>query len=312
MLKRIEASQVQAGMFIEAIEGTWQDKVLRKHRFLLRGEANVQKLRSSKANSVIINTAKGIDIPTAPPSGPGAADPDPAGHQALDVSAALQTVRQSSQLLGNLFKTALAGGAVTFDETAPIVKDISKSIDNNPSVFVSVTRLKLKDEATFIHSISVSALLIHFGRYLGFNAAAVEMLGVGGLLHDIGKVDVPATILNKEGHLDESEMRLMRCHPLTGHRILSRQPGMPDMVLDICRHHHERIDGKGYPEKLSGADFSIHARMAAICDVYDAITSARPYKKPWSAAEALGWMLKREGQFDRRLLKKFSLCLSLT
>jgi len=311
MLKRIETHQVRAGMFIEAIEGAWHDQAWQKHRFLLRGDDTVQKLKASNAGAVVINTAKGFDVNGS--AGDRAVSVESGGDRVkVDAAAALQTVQQSATLLGNVFENASVGGAVSIDEAAGIVSEISKSIDHNPSVFVSVTRLKSKDETTFVHSISVSALLIHFGHYLGLDEPTVQLLGMGGLLHDIGKLEVPSEILNKKGSLEPHEMKLMQRHADLGHQILSRQAGMPAVALDICRHHHERIDGKGYPARLSGAGFSVYARMAAICDVYDAITSVRPYKKPWSAGEALAWMLKREGQFDRRLLKKFALCLSIT
>jgi len=312
MLKRIETHQVRAGMFVEAIEGVLHDKAWQRHRFLLTGDAIVQRLKASSAGTVVINTAKGSDVTAGASASCSAVAIPPAERLKADAAAALRTVQQASQLLGGLFGAAHVGAAVSIDEAAGIVDEISKSIDRNPSVLVSVTRLRSKDETTFVHSISVSALLIHFGRYLGLDEATVQLLGMGGLLHDIGKLEVPSAILNKNGSLDPHELKLMRCHPDMGHQILSRQEAMPAMVLDICRHHHERIDGKGYPARLSGASFSLYARMAAICDVYDAITSVRPYRKPWSAGEALAWMLKRDGQFDRRLLKKFALCLSIT
>lgn len=299
-------------MFVEAIEGAWHDETWQRHRFLLKGEAIVQRLRASRAGTVVINTARGSDVDEGAFASQSALVETASDRLKAEAAAAHQTVQQSSQLLGSIFENASVGSAVSLSEVADIVGEISKSIDRNPSVFVSVTRLKSKDETTFVHSISVSALLIHFGHYLGLDEATVQLLGMSGLLHDIGKLEVPSAILNKNGSLDPDELALMRRHPETGYQILSRQEGMPPMVLDICRHHHERIDGKGYPARLSGSSFSGFARMAAICDVYDAITSARPYKKPWSAGEALAWMLKRDGQFDRRLLKKFALCLSLT
>ena len=299
-------------MFIEAIEGVWTTNPLQQTRFLLRDPDDITALKSSAITAVVINTAKGID-PDAPMSDLGG-DPlaSRADRQKTDVLEARQTVQQASMLLGNMFANARVGGAVTVHETAAIVADISRSIDHNPSVFFSVTRLKSKDEITFVHSVSVSALLIHFGRYLGLDAAIVDLLGMGGLLHDIGKVELPREILNKAGGLDERELKIMRRHPQLGYDILCKQQGMPDIVLDICQHHHERIDGRGYPDQLSDADFTVPARMAAICDVYDAVTSERPYKRTWSAGEALTWMLKRDGQFDRQLLKKFALCLTTT
>ena len=137
------------------------------------------------------------------------------------------------------------------------------------------------------------------------------MLGTAGLLHDVGKLEIPLEVLNKEGRLEQDEITLIRGPPEKGHAFLSRQEGMSEIVLDVCLNHHERMDGKGYPRRLSGSKVSLHTRIATICDVYDALTSVRPYKARWSANDALKWMLGNEGHFDRRLLKKFALCLSV-
>lgn len=308
MLKRIDTRHVRTGMFIEAVEAAWHGNPLQKRRFLLTSASAVQELKGSNAGTVVINTSKGIDVgPTSRPEG----NAEAAKRRKLEAAAARQTVQHSSALLGNVFQNVGVGDAVSLDDSASIVTEISASLDQNPSVFISVTRLKSKDETTFVHSIAVSALMIHFGRYLGLDEETVKLLGIAGLLHDVGKIEIPGAILNKSGALDTAEMQMMRDHPALGHKILSRQPDMPEMVLDICLHHHEWVDGRGYPERLSGSKLSFFARLAAICDVYDAVTSNRPYKKPWTAGEALAWMLKRDGQFDRKLLKKFALCLAV-
>jgi putative nucleotidyltransferase with HDIG domain len=300
MLKRIEARQVRNGMFVEAIEGAWHDPLLSKRRFLLRREVDALKLRKSGIEGVVINTSRGLDI-----------DGLPGGNHEIDTKAARETIQKSVQVLESVFSRLQHGDGISVDQVAPVISSVSKSMDDNPTVFLSVTRLKSKDEATFLHSISVSALMILFSRHLGLDEATVQLLGTAGLLHDVGKLEIPLEILNKEGRLDEDEMKMIRDHPEKGHAILSRQEGMPEIVLDVCLNHHERIDGKGYPRRLSEAQVSFHARLAAICDVYDAVTSVRPYKAPWSASQALKWMLGSEGQFDRRLLKKFALCLSV-
>lgn len=301
MLKRIEASQLRAGMFVEAIEGVWQDPLLSKRRFMLRREADAQKLRKCGIEGVVINTTKGLDI-----------DGLPGGDVVIDIKAAREIIQKSMQVLEGVFDRVQSGDAITFAEVAPVVSSVSKSMDENPNVFLSVTRLKSRDEVTFLHSLSVSALMILFSRHLGLDEPVVQMLGTAGLLHDVGKLEIPLEVLNKEGRLTDDEISMIRAHPVRGHEILSRQEDMPDIVLDVCLNHHERIDGKGYPRKLSGAEVSLHARVAAICDVYDAITSVRPYRAaPWSSREALKWMLGNEGHFDRRLLKKFALCLSI-
>ncbi|WP_029873239.1 HD-GYP domain-containing protein [Rhizobium leguminosarum] len=300
MLKRIEARRVRNGMFVEAIEGAWQDPFLSKRRFLLRREADALKLRKSGIEGVIINTSRGLDI-----------DGLPGGNIEIDTQAARETIQKSVQVLESVFGRLQHGDGISVDQVAPVISSVSKSMDDNPTVFLSVTRLKSKDEVTFLHSLSVSALMILFGRHLGLDEATVQTLGTAGLLHDVGKLEIPLEILNKEGRLDENEIKMIRDHPEKGHTILSRQEGMSEIVLDVCLNHHERIDGKGYPRRLSETQVSFHARLAAICDVYDAVTSVRPYKAPWNASQALKWMLGSKGQFDRRLLKKFALCLSV-
>lgn len=300
MLKRIDASQVRIGMFVEAIEGLWQDPLLSRRRFSLRRETDAAKIRKCGTASVVINTSKGVDT-----------DGLPGRDTEIDIKAALETVHKSVQILEEVFGKLRNGEGISADHVAPVISSVSKSMEENPSVFLSVTRLKSKDEVTFLHSISVSALMILFGRHLALDEETVQMLGTAGLLHDVGKLEIPLEVLNKEGRLEEDEITLIRGHPEKGHAFLSRQEGMSEIVLDVCLNHHERMDGKGYPRRLPGSKVSLHARIATICDVYDALTSVRPYKARWSANDALKWMLGNEGHFDRRLLKKFALCLSV-
>ncbi|WP_064705795.1 HD-GYP domain-containing protein [Rhizobium bangladeshense] len=300
MLKRIDAGQVRIGMFVEAIEGLWQDPLLSRRRFSLRREVDAAKIRRCGTASVVINTSKGLD-----------ANGLPGRDIEIDIQAACEAVQKSVQLLEEAFARLRNGEGFSIDHVAPVISFVSKSMDENPAVFLSVTRLKSKDEVTFLHSISVSALMILFSRHLALDEHTIQTLGTAGLLHDVGKLEVPLEVLNKTGPLEQDEIGLLRGHPEKGHAILSLQEGMPEIVLDVCLNHHERIDGKGYPRRLSGSEVSLHTRMATICDVYDAITSVRPYKAPWSASQALKWMFSAEGHFDRQLLKKFALCLSV-
>lgn len=226
------------------------------------------------------------------------------------VTAVTQAVRSAADVIAETFSVAEGGGCVSFEGMTAAAGKISDAIQANPAVFIGVTRLKSKDETTFVHSVSVSGLMILFGNYLGLNKETVNLLGVSGLLHDIGKVEIPSSILNKTEGLSIEEREIINLHPAFGRDILSRDGQMPDMVLDVCFNHHERIDGGGYPSGRAGGEISLHARIAAICDVYDAVTSVRPYKKPWTANDALTWMLRRDGHFDIQLLKKFALCIS--
>lgn len=128
---------------------------------------------------------------------------------------------------------------------------------------------------------------------------------MAGLLHDIGKMGVPALVLNKAGKLTDAEFQSVRTHPEHGYQLLSNTPNVGEIALDVCRHHHEKMDGSGYPFGLRADAISLVARLGAICDVYDALTSDRAYKKAWSPTEAIGAMWSWEGHFDRDLLFTF-------
>jgi HD-GYP domain-containing protein (c-di-GMP phosphodiesterase class II) len=147
--------------------------------------------------------------------------------------------------------------------------------------------------------------MIASAKELGLNQAQCREAGIAGLLHDIGKVSIPNVIINKTGPLTEQEVQLIRTHPEKGYSLLKEQYNVSPGVLDVCLHHHEKIDGSGYPKGLKGDQISTLTKIAAVCDVYDAITSDRPYKAGWNPAEALRKMAQWEGHFDPRIFQLF-------
>lgn len=148
--------------------------------------------------------------------------------------------------------------------------------------------------------------MIAVGKQLRLTEEELRLAGVAGLLHDIGKMAIPPEVLDKPGKLTDEEFTMMKSHPQRGWDILKSCYQVHDTALDVCLHHHERIDGKGYPEKISGDALTLFARMGAVCDVYDAISSDRCYKKAWSPAESIQKMASwREGHFDERVFQAF-------
>jgi HD-GYP domain-containing protein (c-di-GMP phosphodiesterase class II) len=125
------------------------------------------------------------------------------------------------------------------------------------------------------------------------------------MLHDLGKAVMPLEVLNKPGRLTDEEFAIMKSHPTRGHEMLVEGGGAGAVVLDVCLHHHEKIDGSGYPKGLKGEQISLFAKMGAACDVYDAVTSARAYKDPWDPAEALRSMAQWKGHFDPTVFQSF-------
>jgi HD-GYP domain-containing protein (c-di-GMP phosphodiesterase class II) len=225
--------------------------------------------------------------------------------RATEMRRATKMLERSKTEVINLFEDARLGKAITTDKISSLVSQISKSVNKDPSIILNVARLKTKDEYTYLHSVSVCALMINLGRRLGLEEAVVKDLGLAGMLHDLGKMSIPDLILNKAGKLDDDEWKVVRNHPEKGHAILLQADCGTPTALDVCLHHHEKMDGSGYPFRISGENISLAARMAAICDVYDAITSQRSYNKPLSGAMALAKMMSWNGHFDQKLLRAF-------
>ena len=197
------------------------------------------------------------------------------------------------------------GKAVDADAAAPLVEEISNSVLRNPGALISLARLKTADDYTYLHSVAVCALMIALARQLGLDEQQVHEAGMGGLLHDLGKAMIPTAILNKPGKLSDAEFAVIRTHPDEGHRMLLEGRSISQAVRDICLHHHEKFDGSGYPAGLKGEQITLLARMGAVCDVYDAISSNRPYKAGWDPAESIKRMAEWQGHFDPAVFQAF-------
>ena len=204
-----------------------------------------------------------------------------------------------------MFGEARLGHAVDAEKCLPLVEEISASVARNGGALISLARLKTKDAYTYMHSVAVCALMVALARQLGLDEDECRLAGAAGLMHDIGKALMPLDVLNKPGKLTEEEFAVIRTHPARGHALLVEGRGATAETLDVVLHHHERFDGKGYPFGLPPAALSRLARMGAVCDVYDAITSNRPYKAGWDPAESIAKMASWNGHFDPAVFAAF-------
>ncbi|PZP69721.1 MAG: phosphodiesterase, partial [Delftia acidovorans] len=224
---------------------------------------------------------------------------------ATELRRAAQTCAQARQLLSRLFSDARLGRPVDASAAGQLVDDVTASVARNPHALIGLARLKTADDYTYMHSLAVCALMVALAKRMGLDDHSLRKAGMAGLMHDLGKTAIPVTVLNKPGPLDDAEWALMRAHPRHGEQLL-RPLGLDDEVIDACLHHHEKVDGSGYPDGLQQGDIGLLARMTAICDVYDAITSDRPYKKGWPPSEALRRMAEWSPRhFDKRLFEQF-------
>jgi HD-GYP domain-containing protein (c-di-GMP phosphodiesterase class II) len=212
-----------------------------------------------------------------------------------------KSVRQVRQA----FDSVTRGDPISLDRLSGAIDDLSVAMERNREMMIGVSRLKSKDEYTFAHSVAVGALMIGLGREIGLDEATVFELGLGGLVHDVGKMSIANRILNKPGPLTADEFAEMKRHPEIGHAMLLEDPAASPIALEVTLRHHERLNGSGYPDGLAGDAVSLYARIAGICDVFDALTSARVYKDAMPAHEAISLMAGWQGHFDRDLLVAF-------
>jgi HD-GYP domain-containing protein (c-di-GMP phosphodiesterase class II) len=320
MLKKIAVSDLRLGMHLHKLEAAWIDHPFWRTRFTLADPADIAALRASKVRECWIDIARGDDVSAAPsvesapaqPAAPAetamaAAPPIAPGGPSLrgDLAEAAALCQRSKDAVASMFNEARLGAAIDAEHCRPLVAEISESVYRNPGALVSLARLKTADEYSYMHSVAVCALMVSLGRTLGLSEAQCREAGLAGLLHDMGKALIPIEILNKPGKLTDEEFAIMRTHPERGHALLVEGRGATSAVLDVCLHHHEKIDGNGYPHKLSGEALTLIARMGAVTDVYDAITSNRPYKAGWDPAESIARMASWQGHFDPTVFSAF-------
>ncbi len=337
-LLKIRSDQLRPGMYLHKLCGSWMQHPFWRTSFLIRDATQIATIIDSGITEVWIDADKG-DVPVdaaasdaiaAPdaadgsgepvgaeqPAAAGAAmrrtGPNPApraGTDSVPLHEELATARRicqsSKEVVTGLFNEARLGKALSTEVAASVVDEISGSVLRNPGALISIARLKNADDYTYLHSVAVCALMVALARQAGLPDEQTRQAGLGGLLHDMGKARIPLELLNKPSSLSESEFSIIRTHPQHGHDLL-REGGVADVdVLDVVLHHHERHDGAGYPHGLAAEAISLLARMGAICDVYDAITSDRPYKAGWDPAQAIHRMHSWNGHFDPTLMQHF-------
>jgi HD-GYP domain-containing protein (c-di-GMP phosphodiesterase class II) len=325
MLKKVDASQLRIGMFIHDLDCGWMEHPFVRSRFVLTRGEEILKILDAGIRGVTIDCARGLDVDDAPTMEEAEAATE-AELTAIatrpvvplrvtlaeEFDRALSIRRHAAGMVRTVMQDARLGKAVELDKVAPVVESITTSILRNASALLGLSVIKNKDDYTFMHSVSVCTLLVAFCRSRKMDAATIYQAGIGGLLHDTGKALIPDHILNKPGRLTDDEFTVVRKHPRDGYEILCRSPEIGQIPLDITLHHHERRDGTGYPDRQQEGGISELAQMAAIVDVYDAITADRCYHKGMPAAEALRKMYEwSKFHFNPALMQEFMRCVGI-
>jgi HD-GYP domain-containing protein (c-di-GMP phosphodiesterase class II) len=321
MLKTVPVNKIKLGVFIHELKGAWMDHPFWKTKFLLEDVNDLNKLQASPIKHVVIDVSKGADVSLDANEGavkqsqvevveqkalkiPDSKPVERISAQQEQAEAA-RIIKESKRAVASMFKDVRLGKAVNAEAVMPLVEEIAASITRNESALISLVRLKKQDDYTYMHSVAVCALMTALSKQLDLSEIETKQLGLAGLLHDIGKAKVPLEVLNKPGALTDEEFRLVKLHPEQGHELLLKANILDPVALEVCLHHHEKIDGSGYPNRLKDAEISLYAKMGAVCDVYDAVTSNRPYKVGWEPGMSLKRMAQWANHFDQAVFKAF-------
>lgn len=294
MLKKINVQQLTVGMHLKEFCGSWMEHPFWRSGFVITDAKDIQSILASSIKEVWIDCSKGLDVASdvqavsvaendaqveADLHAVAASTRDIAPiSTAEEIERAAKICFQSKRAVISMFEEARMGKAVDTGGAQKLVEEISDSVIRNPGALISLARLKSADDYTYMHSVAVCAMMVALAKQLGLGEEQTRSAGLAGLMHDLGKAQMPMDVLNKPGKLTDQEFAIIKTHPEEGHKLLQAGVNVDPVVLDVCLHHHEKTDGSGYPKGLKADEISLFAKMGAVCDVYDAITSNRPYK----------------------------------
>lgn len=326
MIKRIPVTSLKVGMYISDLNTDWIPHYNYSRKGKIGSEAVIEKIRDLGVHELYIDTARGLDSPDGVPL----EEIDRQNEAALQKVGAqshynrprveLAVERHRAEALHDEAKTLIdsvmgdvkLGRSIDVDSVNEVADNLLESVLRNHNALTSLGRIRHKDAYLMEHSVNLSVLMSVYGRYRHFDRQVLHDIMVGALLHDIGKIQIPDSILNKPGRLDDREFEIIKRHALFSEEILKTTPGISPLTVCVAAQHHEKIDGSGYPHGLKGDEISEYGKMTAIVDVYDAITSDRVYHRGVPPTAAMKKLLEwTEHHLDRRLVETFIKCMGI-
>jgi putative nucleotidyltransferase with HDIG domain len=307
---KIHISELKVGMYVSRLDRDWQETPFLMQGFMIESLDDIDAV-AQYSEHVWIDAVREEWVPPEARGVSGTPIPRVKSYiNKVDVQkehqAAMGVFREAKKLTKTLLDDARLGGVINTEQAKATVKECVGSILRNPDALIWMSRMRNEDEYTAEHCLNVCILSIAFGRHLGMSEPELEKLGLCGLLHDVGKMRVPANVLNKSEALTDKEFNIIKAHTVHGRNLLMSSPGIPNATVDVAYSHHERVDGTGYPRKLKAAGISDFARIIAIVDAYDAMTGDRCYSRAIPGTDALKRIFDERGKhFDERLALEF-------
>ncbi len=311
--KRLAVTSLKPGMFVCELDRPWEQSPFLFQGFPLLSDDDILAVKLL-CEYVYIDEARSIEIGTPKRQlslVPMAGKTDAEQGQSTRVSLAEEAEHagfvhaHGKAVVEKVFDDILTGHAIPVQDCRALIRQCVSSLVRNENALIWFSRLKSRDEYTALHCLSVAVLAAGFARHLGHNETEMEDIGLAGLLHDVGKIQLDQSILNKPAKLTADEYEHVKQHAIFGYQLLSSQ-SVGDWPLIAARSHHERLDGRGYPQGLAADAIPYVARLIAVVDCYDAITSTRVYDAARSTSKAFKVLMEEKGRhFDERLVEKF-------
>ena len=329
--KRVEVANLALGMYVAELDRPWIESPFLFQGFKIESDDDLKQLREVCAWVMVDEELSAADpkdktIALAMKMKDGNKPVRPttiinweavAGDtRRVDVQAALnksyEVRKQTREYVIKVFEDVRLGTSVNTVEAKQVVTTLVDVVTEHNDTLMWMTQLKQAHEYTMQHSVNVCILSLAFAHHLGYAKEQMQVIGLGALLHDIGKCKTPLSILDKPSKLTAEEFEQMRRHPLDGWNMVKDNRDVPHASLEIIKYHHERLSGRGYPEGIGGKELSTHVLMVAICDVYDAITSDRVYHHGIPAHEGLSAMYQlAPNEFGKELMQEFIRCIGI-
>jgi putative nucleotidyltransferase with HDIG domain len=296
------------GMFVSKLDRDWLDTPFIMQGFYIEDPEDIE-IVAEYCEYVWVDTrqfGKGDDNPHDGTASQRPPLPQPDCPVQEEHKRAYKAFRSARRVTSSLLDEIRLGAAIDSDQAKDVVTDVVSSVIRHPDAMLWLAKVREEHSYTSDHCLNVCVLAVAFGRHLGIEGEELKRLGLCGLLHDVGKMRVPAEIVDKPARLTPKEFSLMKSHTVHGRNLLMTTKNLFPGVVDVAYSHHERIDGKGYPRKLSGGSITPFAKIIAIVDAYDAMTANRCYSRAKTSTEALKEIYKGRGiQFDEEYALEF-------
>lgn len=325
---KVDVEQARLGMYIAALDRPWLESPFLFQGFVVENEDDLETLRrhcnyvfiddvksrdSEEVRRLIDELGASVDVTRQRDSQViERAEQGTAASFRDNIKNAVQSFRKSTDGVIRFFDDMRLGKSIETEDAKAVVSDLITTISSNVNTALWLTNLRAQHAATAAHCLNSSILALAFARHLGYSHDQLQEVGMGALLHDLGIARVPDRILNKPGNLNEEEFEVVKKHPRDGFHVLKLTREIPTTSLDIVLHHHERVNGNGYPDGLKDEELSEAVRIVAIADMYDSMTMDRIYRKAMTPQDALTSMHKRaEVDFGKQLMEEFIKCVGI-